>query len=122
LSRQKRELEKEPVNTNQSEDQPMNDPTIETFAGLIPENVAPIIQVSAPLAISLLVVVTVIRVIKALAPALIMATVLAVWIVAVQGPEGLEELSATVKGAFGSSANSAALIENLRPWLEVLFS
>ena len=100
----------------------MNDTSIETFAGLSPENMAQVIQVAVPLAISLLVVVTVVRVIKALAPALIVAAVLAVWIVAVQGPEGLEELSATVQGSLGSASNSAGLLANLRPWLEAIFS
>ena len=100
----------------------MNETSIETFAGLIPENAAPIVQAALPLAILLLVAVTVVRVIKALAPALIAAAVLAGWIVAMRGPEGLEEVCVAVKGSLGVPGNPAALLENMRPWLDVIFS
>ena len=50
------------------------------------------------------------------------SAVAAVWIVAVQGPEGLEELSTTVTGSLEIAANSAGLLENLRPWLDAIFS
>ena len=100
----------------------MNETSIETFAGLIPENAAPIVQAAMPLAILLFVGVTVFRVIKALAPALIAAVVLATWIVAVQGPEGIEEVCVAVKSSLGVPDNPARLLENLRPWLEAIFS
>ena len=98
----------------------MNGASIETFAGLIPENAAPIIQAAMPWAILLLAAVAVIRVVRALAPALIAAAVLTGWIVAMQGPEGLEEVCVAVKSSLGVSANPAELLEHLRPWLAAI--
>ena len=101
----------------------MNDNSIETLVGLAAENAAPIVQAAMPLAILLLVAVTVVRVIKALAPALIITAALVGWIVAMRGPQGLEEVCVAMKSSLGAVLNNpAVLLESLRLWLEAIFS